>query len=430
MDFLITFILIMLNGAFALSEMAIVGARKARLRELANSGSKSAQTALNLSENPDRFLSTVQVGITLIGIVSGVVGGRALAEPVARALSQSSTLAPYSLELALALVVGGVTYLTLVLGELVPKRLALRSSEKLACLVARPMTLVAKLAAPVVKLLSLSTSLVLKLFPGPTEPPLPITEEELKILVAEGTRAGVFRTTEQDLLHRVLELEELPVSRLMRPRREIAWLNLRADSLENLKRIKNVPHSRFPVCDGDLDKVVGVALVRNLLVKTLTSSQPGLSGLTDDLLPPLLLPQHLSALVVLERFRHSKVHLGLLVDEHGTIQGLVTVNDIMEAIVGDLTHEGGSQEPLILQREDGSYLLDGLLPIEKFFHLVGQEKEPSSSGYTTLAGFVIEQMGRIPKTGDHFLALGHRFEVVDMDGHRIDKILMSGLESR
>lgn len=424
MEFLVVLLLILCNGLFAMSEMAVVAARKSRLRDQAEKGTASARTALKLAENPDVFLSTIQVGITAVGIASGALSGRALAEPVARALERAPQLRPFSQELSLVLVIGAVTYLTLVLGELVPKRLALRAPESVAAGVAPLMAFLASLARPLVKVLSVSTRLVLGVLPGREGKEPPITEEELKLLVSEATGAGVFRATEQELLHRVLELEELPISQLMCPRREIVWLDLRAQPAENRERIRSASHSRFPVCDGELDRVVGVALAQSLLVRNLDRAGRELVGLADDLLPPLLLPEHLSALEVLERFRHSEVHLGIVIDEHGTVRGLLTVNDIMEAIVGDLVEEGGCDDPLVIQREDGSWLLDGLLPIEDFLAMVEQEKNPSQNGYTTLAGFVIEHFGRIPRAGDHFRAFGRRFEVVDMDRHRVDKVLM------
>jgi putative hemolysin len=422
MQFLVVFLLILVNGLFAMSEMAVVSARKSRLRELAKDRS-SARAALSLAENPDVFLSTIQVGITLIGIISGVFSGRAMAEPLASLLGQVPFLHPYRMEAALMLVVAAVTYLTLVLGELVPKRLALRAPETVASSVAPLMCLLAKLSRPLVAILGLSTRLVIRLLPGRDVAEPPITEEELKLLVAEGTSFGVFRATEQDLLHRVLELETLEISRVMQPRRGVVWLDLQADPATNLARIQAASHSRFPVCDGDLDQVVGVALARNLLIRSLESGSHALVGLTDDLLPALLLPEHLSALSVLERFRSSEVHLGLIVDEHGAVQGLVTVNDILEAIVGELANEGGGDEPLAIQREDGSWLLDGLLPIEDFLRMVDQERDQNAA-YTTLAGFAIQRLGRIPRSGDHFKAYGRRFEVVDMDRHRVDKVLM------
>jgi putative hemolysin len=424
MEFLVVLLLVLFNGLFSMAEMAVVAARKSRLRDLAEKGTASARTALKLAENPDVFLSTIQVGITAVGIASGAFSGHALAEPVALLLERVPQLRPFSMELSFVLVIGTVTYLTLVLGELVPKRLALRAPESVAAGVAPLMAFLASLARPLVKILSLSTSLILGALPGREGKEPPITEEELKMLVSEGTGAGVFRATEQELLHRVLELEELPISQLMRPRREMVWLDLRAQPAENLERIRGASHSRFPVCDGELDRVVGVALAQSLLVRNLDRASRDLVGLADDLLPPLLLPEHLSALEVLERFRHSEVHLGIVIDEHGTVRGLLTVNDIMEAIVGDLVEEGGCDDPLVIQREDGSWLLDGLLPIEDFLAMVEQEKKPGQSGYTTLAGFVIEQFGRIPHAGDHFRAFGRRFEVVDMDRHRVDKVLM------
>lgn len=425
MEFLLLFLLILTNGLFAMSELAIVASRKSRLREAASSGSASAQTALKLAENPDTFLSTIQVAITLIGIVSGTLGGSQFIQPLAAWLASLSYLQPVSLQLATLLVVGSLTYLTLVFGELVPKRVALGRPEAVAMRVAPLMLLVSRLTRPLVRILSLSTGLLVRLIPGTQAKELPITEDELKLLVSEGTRAGVFRATEHELLHRVLELEDLSVSKLMVPRPKIAWLDASGEAGQNVERIRAGHHSRFPVCDGQLDRVLGVSLARNLLLRNLESPNSGLGLRKDDLLPALFFPQHLSVLAVLERFRSSKVHLGLVVDEHGCIRGLITVNDILEALVGELVVEGGQELSLCFEQEDGSWLLDGLLPIVELHRLLDRELEASEAGYTTLAGFVIERMGRIPEPGEAFRAHGRRFEILSLEGHRVGQVRMS-----
>ncbi|HEY9668947.1 MAG TPA: hemolysin family protein [Coleofasciculaceae cyanobacterium] len=424
-EILVILLLILLNGIFAMSEMAVVSARKVRLQQLGNQGNVNARKALALADSPNQFLSTVQIGITLISTLAGAFGGATLAEKLADPLAQIPIplVEANSKTIALFIVVLSITYLSLVFGELVPKRLALNHPEKIAAGVASLMRFLAKIAAPAVHLLSYSTEMVLRLLnvEQPKEPE--ITEEEIKILIEQGTEAGTFEEAEQEMLNRVLRLGDRRCSALMTPRREIVWVDLDHSSEVNRRIICDSTHSRFPVCEGDLDNVLGIIQVNDLLARCLTG-QP--FDLTTTLKRPLYVPESTPGLRVLELFKQSGTHIALVVDEYGVIQGLVTLNDILEEIVGDIPSIDEMDEPQAVQREDGSWLVDGMLSIEEFFELFDITQVPGEqrANYHTLAGFTIAQLGRIPKAADHFEWQGIRFEVMDMDGNRVDKVLV------
>jgi putative hemolysin len=416
-------LLIVLNGIFSMSEMAVVSARKVRLQQLANQGNAKARTALELADSPNQFLSTVQVGITLIGTLAGAFGGATLAEKLATQLKLIPFLASKSEAIALFIVVLTISYLSLVIGELVPKRLALNNPEQIASSVASPMRFLAMIVSPVVHLLSYSTDMVLRLLGiGPSTDP-EVTEEEIKILIEQGTEAGTFEEAEQEMLNRVFRLGDRRVSALMTPRPEIVWLDLDDSADTNRRIIIDSNHSRFPVCEGDLDNVLGIIQVSNLLTRCL-SGQP--LDLTTSLQRPLYVPEGTPGLRILELFKQSGTHLALVVDEYGVIQGLVTLNDILEEIVGDIPSVDGFDEPQVVKREDGSWLVDGMLPVEEFFEAFEIPELPreQKGNYHTVGGFVVTQLGRIPKAADHFEWRGMRFEVMDMDGNRVDKVLL------
>ncbi|PPS45050.1 hemolysin family protein [Chroococcidiopsis sp. TS-821] len=427
-EILIILLLIVANGIFAMSEIAVVSSRKARLQQLANEGNAKARAALKLAESPNNFLSTVQVGITLIGVLTGAFGGATIARNIASYLQQIPILAPYSQAIALAIVVLTITYLSLIIGELVPKRLALHSPERIAANIAMPMRLIAALFSPAVYLLSASTDFVLRILGiGPSTEPL-VTEEEIKVLIEQGTEAGTFEVAEQDMVERVFRLGDRPVSALMTPRPEIVWLDLE-DSLEaNRHKIINGGHSRFPVCQGGLDNVLGIVPVSDLLARCL-SNQP--LDLTVSLRQPVFVPESTRGLKVLEMFKQTGTHIALVVDEYGVIQGLVTLNDILIEIVGDVPSADDREEPQVVQREDGSWLLDGMLSIDEFFELFAIKEIPTEhrGSYQTLGGFVITHLGRIPTASDYFEWQGMRIEVVDMDGNRVDKVLVAPIEN-
>lgn len=422
MEFLIIFALILFNGLFAMSEIAVVSSRRSKLQQRADGGDTRARAVLELIESPSRFLSTVQVGITLISILAGAYGGTTVAKGLEPLIGVLPWLAPYKTEIAFALVVLAITYLSLVVGELAPKRLAMRSPERIASLVALPVRYIAVFLAPLVWLLTHSTDALLKLFgrPGAHEPP--VTEEEIRVLMHEGTRAGVFEEAEQDIVHSVLSLGDRQVDSLMTPRPDVVWLDLEDTIEETQRKITESPHARFPVAEGSLDTVKGVVRARDLV---LLGGKLTKEALTALLQPPLYVPGNLSAFQLLEQFKKSRTHMALVIDEYGGLQGIVTLHDILEAILGDLPGAEAEEEPWVLKREDGSYLIDGALPIEEFKELFELNRLPEEEKYRTLGGLVLAELGRIPTAGESFTFEGLTIEVVDMDANRIDKVLVS-----
>jgi len=421
-DLIVVLVLTIANGIFSMSEMAIVSSRKVRLQEMADRGNVKAKAALALTNSPNRFLSTVQVGITLITILTGVLGGATLAEPMAKAIAQIPQLARSSGAIASALVVIFITYLSLIVGELVPKRLALNNPEKIALTIAIPMRLMERLTAPVVFLLSLSTDLLLKLMGGTVASNEPqITEEEIKVLMRQGTAEGTFDAAEQDMIERVFSLGDEPVSALITSRLDIVWLDIN-DSLDvTRQKMTESRHSRYPVCQESLDNVLGIIHVKDLL------AQPNQAiDIPSVLRQPLFLAESTHALKVLELLKKTGNQLALVVNEYGVTQGLITLNDVVEVIIGDIPFEDEEQEEEAIQREDGSWLMDGRLAIDDFKELLNIEELPGEErdNYQTLGGFVITQLGHIPKSSDHFEWDGFRLEVMDMDGNRVDKALV------
>lgn len=423
-EIIIILLLILANGVFALSEMAIVSARKTRLQQQAQSGDKGAQAALALSQEPNRFLATVQIGITLIGILTGAFGGATLAEEIGDALAGIPWLAPYREAIGVAVVVLVITFLSLVFGELVPKRLALNNAERLASILAPAMSALSRLTKPAVQLLGFSTDVVLRILRvKPSREPL-VTEEEVRQMIYEGTRAGVFDAVEQEIVERVFRLGDRKVSTMMTYRTEVIWLDI-DDSLDrNLDKIARSDHSRYPVRQGDMDTILGIIQVKDVYACIRAGETP---NLRDLLKPAMFIPEAMTALEVLEKFKQQKEHLALVVDEFGGVAGLVALGDVLEAIVGDIPTIEDEAEPQILRREDGSLLLDGMLSIEELKDILHLERFPEEDegAYETLGGLLMAQLGRIPTTGDRFSWGDLRFEVVDMDGYRVDKVLVT-----
>lgn len=428
LEILVILLLTIVNGIFSGSEIAMVSARKVRLEQLADRGSRKARDALKLANNPYDFLSTVQIGITLIGILSGAVGGATIAQRLKIGFDAIPALQPYSEGISVALVVAAIAYLSLTIGELVPKRIALNNPEQIACNVARPMRFLSRLTAPIVHILGVSTDTLLGLLGiRPSDEP-DITEEEIKVLIRQGAESGVFEEAEHEIVQRVFRLSDRPIKAIMTPRTEIDWLDMESTLEENLQEVMNSNRSRFPVGRGSLDRCIGVIRGRNLLAAQLSGQATNLEAILQ---PPLYVAESARALNVIEQFKQTGVHLGLVTDEYGGIEGLVTLNDLMEAIVGDLPSAENQDEPLIIQREDGSWLLDGLLDINDLKDLLEQESLPdeTTGSFHTLGGFVMHCLGHIPQSGEHFEWSGLRFEVVDMDGKRVDKILVMPLVS-
>ena len=422
-ELLIIAFLIAMNNILAMTEAALLAVRKARLQQRVNEGDKKAGYALRLIENPNQFLSVIQIGITLIDVLTGALTGTTLAVILTRQIEKIPILAPYSESVGLAMGVLVITYFSIILGELVPKRLAIQDPEKISSRFAQPMLLLSRLLSPVVRFLSFSTNLVLKLIgihPS-TEPP--VTEEEIHVLLDQGTQAGVFDEAEQDMVAGVFSLNDRRVYSLMTPRTEILWLDVRNTTDEILEKLAEGPYSRFPVCQGSLDNVLGIVKSRELLTRSL-AGEP--IHLKECLSPALFIPETTFASRALEVFKESNKELVLVIDEFGGVTGLLTINDVIEEIVGDI--EIG--EPQVTQRQDGSWLLDGMLDIDEFKELFNLGLLPNEDDYETLAGFVMTSLGKVPLTADQFEWEGLRFEVVDMDARRVDKVLVTTLPAR
>lgn len=425
MAFEILFILLLIiaNGIFSGSEIAVVSARKLRLQQLAEKGNRPARAALRLAESPNDFLSTVQIGITLIGILSGAVAGATVAQHLRPIFDGIKALQPYSEGLSVTLVVALITYLSLVIGELVPKRIALANPERIACRIAPAMRTLSRMSAPAVHLLGISTDAVLRLLNVDPSAEPDITEEEIKALIRQGADSGVFEESEHDMVQRVLRLGDRTIKTMMTPRTEIRWLDLESSLEENLTEVKESNHSRFPVGQGSLDDCIGIVRVRSLLTAQLGSDPLDLEALCQ---PPLYVAESIRSLTVLEQFKRTGIHIALVTDEFGGVEGLVTLNDLMEGIVGDLPALEDEEKPSFVIRDDGSWLVDGSLDINDFDDRIGSKLLGSDQQrqYHTMAGFVIHALERIPKASDHFNWQGYRFEVMDMDGKRVDKILV------
>lgn len=423
LELIVILALIVLNGIFAMSEIAVVSARKARLRQLVAKGSRNAKVALDLAEDPNRFLSTVQIGITLVGVLVGAFGGVALSADVAPWVAQVRVLAPYSSEIAFGAVVVVITYLSLVVGELVPKRVGLRQPERIAVLIARPMRALSVAAGPLVSLLTGSTDLMLRVFGRPSVSEPSVTEEEISYLLAEGTQAGIFEAAEHDIIERVFRFGDQSIAALMTPRTEVECLRLDEPPERLREIIVGHPHTRFVVCQHNLDDPVGIVHVKDLLAQLIREGRMDVASLIRK--PPFV-PESTSALRVLAQFKQTGEHLAVVIDEYGGVAGLVTLDDMLEALVGDIPWTGERAQPDAVRREDGSWLVEGMMPVDEFKDLFGLHVLPGEKTHTfhTLGGFVVTFLGHIPAPAEGFVSNGFRFEVMDMDGHRVDKVLV------
>lgn len=426
LEILIIGALILANGVFAMAEIAVVSVRKARLQQLAEAGDTRAAAALALASNPNRFLAAVQVGISLVGILAGAYAGATIAENIDAALQAFPVLAPHGEAIGLGVVVLAITYFSLVLGELVPKRLGLNHAERIASLVAGPMAVLARVAHPVVRILEASTNGVVWLLRiKPAHDPV-ITPEELKVLINQGTASGVFEEVEQEMLEGVLHLGDRTAGMLMTPRTRLTWLDVR-DSPEDIRRKLAASHrSRFPVIEHETDNVIGIVRAKDVLVQLLGGHAVNLRALLQ---PPVFVPETMPAPRLLEHLKRQGAHIALVTDEYGSIQGVVTHTDIVEAIVGDIPTRGEAPDAGAVRRPDGSWLVDGLLSVEDLRGTLDLPPLPDEDEgtYQTVAGFVIHQMNSIPSAGQHFDWSQWRFEVVDMDGRRVDKVLVTTL---
>ncbi len=415
-------LLVLVNGLLAMSELAVVSARKDRLRARAAAGSRGASVALSLAGNPSRLLSTIQIGITLVGVGAGAFGGATLGADLGTALGRLPHLEKAGPPIGFGLVVAVITVLSLVVGELIPKRVALVSPEAIACAAAPALDLLARIFGPVERALSAATEASVRLLRLDTSSEPAITEEEIRSLVERGAELGVLEAAEHEMVEGVLELADRSIGSLMTPRREVVWLEADASAERIRSLVAASPHVRYPVASRDLDDPVGFVEASDLLVQAL---QGGRIDLRAAARPPLLLPESLPALVALEQLREARVAAALVVDEHGSVRGLVTRSDLSEAVLGEFPEPG--EEPSAVRREDGSWLFDGGAGIGEVEEALGVKGlvEPDGEAYETVAGLVLHRLGRIPRTGQSVTFHGLRFEVVDMDGPRVDKVLVS-----
>lgn len=424
---MLVLVFILLNGVFAMSEIAIVSSRRARLLHLADAGSSGARRALGLASEPTRFLSSMQVGITGIGILNGAIGEASIATRLRPAFAQVPLLEPYAEVLSLGVMVILLTYVSLILGELVPKRLALLHPEATASIIARPMELLAAAGRPIVTLLTFSTDATLRVF-GVRQVKQPaVTMEEIKVLLEQGTDEGIFEVAEHEMVTNVLNLDDRSVGAVLTPRSDIVFLDVR-DPLDTVReKLRTHGHDVLPLCDGGLDHVLGFVRSTAVLKKLLEGAAIDLPALAEK---PLFVPETVSLMKLLEQFKRTHLPVALVVDEFGDVAGLVSLTDVITAIVGDLPAEPG-EEPMIVRRDDGSWSLDGGLDLDTVLRTLGAGSILSDDDrlhYHTLGGLAMLALGRVPRTGDVFERGGHRFEIVDMDGNRVDRVLVSRTE--
>ena len=419
MEFLILIILMLINGFFAMSEISVVSARKSRLELAANKGNAGAKKAVELADNPSRFLSTVQVGITLIGILTGMFGGESIAQDLEVSVKKIRFLEPYSHGISLTVVVIIITYFSIVVGELVPKRIGLTMPEKIAGFVSRPMFILSRVASPFISLLSKSTEVVFKLFNIKRTTGTHVTEEEIKAIVQEGAQAGTIEEIEHDLFTNILHLSDRDVSSLMTNRNQLIWIDNQKSFEEQITGLLDEELSVFPVCNGSLDEITGVFHLRDYARSVLKGET---FKLENWIKKPLFLPENMRAYKALEVFQQTKIHFGVIVDEYGSIQGVITLNDLLDALVGDIITEE-DEDTNIIQREDGSYLVNAETPIEDLVKKLGLPNEVSE--FNTVAGLVLHYANRIPQPGYSFQWHEYKVEVVDMDGHKIDNVLVT-----
>jgi len=424
-ELLIVLALICINGVFALSELAVVSARHPRLKAMAAAGRHGAPAALELASDPGRFLSAVQIGITLIGILNGAYSGETFGIHAVDALKQAGLAQSVAGPLGYGSVVLIITYFSVVIGELVPKSLALRNAEGIACAVAPMMVRFASIAAPAVWLLDASTRLIFRLFGLSTESETRVTDEEIKTLIAEAESAGVLGRGEREMISGVMRLADRAVVGLMTPRTDVDWIDITAPEEQIKSRLISTPHSRLPVGDGSSDYMLGVVQTRELLA-TILAGHP--FDVRRHIRKAPIVPETMDALDVLAVLREAEVPVALIHDEHGHFEGLVTPADVLEAIAGVFKSDTAGVEPYAVQRGDGSWLLSGAMPVDEMADRIGIVL-PQQRSYETVAGFVLSQLQHLPKTGEHIDSAGWRFEVVDLDGRRIDKILASRIKA-
>jgi len=424
-NIILIFVLFFFNAIFAMYEIAMVAARKTRLQQRVEAGSVGAKRTLTLLADPNQqYLSTVQIMITLIDTLAGGIGGATLANPLAQQLGKIPWLAPQADLIALILVVAVITYFSIVMGELIPKRLAVSKPEDVVVRLSPTVFVMTKIFRPLTRLLSFSTNIGLKILHINMDSGPSITEEEIKGFIDEGREIGVIEDAERDMFSGIFRLGDRRVEAIMTSRMEMAWLDINSPMTEIWQQIMEMPHSRIPVADGNLDNVLGYIQIRDLLGHTLNETD---LNLRDYIQEPIYVPENMAALKALENIQTSGVHLAMVVDEFGGIIGMITDYDILEAIVGEIPEDGADTDYMAVQREDGSWLFDGLIAIDELKELLNIHVMPGEdrAGYQTLSGFMMSELGRIPKTGAKFTYDNYQFEVVDMDGRRVDRVLVA-----
>jgi putative hemolysin len=427
MELALLFVLILINGLFAMSEMSLISSGKARLQKMVDEKRAGAKTALKLHHEPSYFLSTVQVGITSVGILSGALGEDILSEPLKQQLSNLPLLAAYADNIALTITVVLISYFSVVMGELVPKRLALLNPERIALIVARPMKILATISSPLVWLLSASSNLLLWLMRAQKSTQTPITNEEIKILMDMGSEAGVFHASETHLVANVLQLDEQRVGAIMTPRKAIYSIDMNHDHHEINTMIADCPYARVIVCNGGLDNILGI-LNRSDLLKSLMAAEA--FNLVSHLRAPLYVPDSSTLTHLLEFFKENRGDFALIANEYGELEGLVTMSDVLKAIVGEIPHTETDFDPDVVQREDGSWLIDGSLSISRLKSVIGlngQFPGETENSFNTVGGFILFVMEKIPRVADNFTYENWYFEVVDIDGIRIDKVFVANI---
>ncbi len=431
MDIFIIVGLILVNGIFAMSEIAIVTSKRIRLQKLSENGSRGAKAALDLSDSPSRFLSTIQVGITLIGIFNGAFGEASLVERLTPEVAMIPVLGVFAREIALGVVVVGITFASLILGELVPKRIAMQHPEAVASIIAAPMLWLSRLMGPFVKILTGTTEFILRILGLHHKKDDSVTEEEIAGLFREGTDAGLFEKTEHDIVSRALRLDDQRVAGLMTPRLDVHFIDLE-DSIEtNLAKIADSSYNRFPVCRGDISHIIGIVHAGSLFEQAIRGNAITTVNIEAATRPPLFVPETISAMQLLETLKKNRAELALVIDEYGEIEGIVTLSDVLGALVGDVSVIDEHHEVDGVRRDDGSWLIDGGVSFDRFRELLETDvrfPEEAAGTYHTLAGFVMTFLGHIPQMSDYFEWEGYRIEVVDMDRNRIDRLLISKLD--
>src|SRR5829696_8917552 len=419
MEIFILLGLIFLNALFVMSEIALVSARKSRLESMAEKGDTKARNALDLSHNPEIFLSAAQIGITLIAIVTGVYSGEKFSSELKPYIEKIDVLSNYADSISTTVVIILVTYLSIVFGELIPKRIGLINAEKIAKAVAQPMRIFAKMTHPFVWLLNKTSNLIFKIFNMKSERDDFVTEDEIKAIISEGTESGSVEEEEKEMIERIFHLGDRNITSLMTHRSDIIWFDVNDNEEKIREKILQEPHSIYPICDGSIDNIKGMVSIKDLYIID------DFTKFKDVVQTALFVPENNTAYQVMEKFKETKQHSCFIVDEYGSLQGMITLNDILEAIVGDIP-QTGVQDYEIIQREDGSYLVDAQIPFYDFLSRFDKADWASNEEYSfdTLAGCILQELERIPKTGDKLIWRGFHFEVLDMDGHRIDKVMV------